>query len=81
MNSINTNNSNTQNFNKSLQQTIMFSVKEKNYILLISGFFVCGFHVTFIGLHLPADLMSKGISAEIPFDTKSAGRCNPIKVT
>ena len=29
------------------------------------GFFVCGFHVTFIGLHLPTDLISKGISAEV----------------
>ena len=43
----------------------MFSLKERNYILLIMGFFVCGFHVTFIALHLPADLMFKGISAEV----------------
>ena len=49
----------------SLQNTIMFSLKERNYILLIMGFFVCGFHVTFIALHLPADLMFKGISAEV----------------
>ena len=53
------------NFGNELQNTLLFSLKERNYILLIMGFFVCGFHVTFIGLHLPADLMFKGISAEV----------------
>jgi cyanate permease len=65
LNNTNENNNNTQDLENSLQKTIMFSLKDKNYILLISGFFVCGFHVTFIALHLPADLISKGISAEI----------------
>ncbi len=55
----------TKQFKEELKNTIYFSLKEKNYILLILGFFVCGFHVTFIGLHLPTDLISKGISAEI----------------
>ncbi len=55
----------TEQFKEELKNTIYFSLKEKNYILLILGFFVCGFHVTFIGLHLPTDLISKGISAEI----------------
>ena len=52
-------------FSLDLKNTILFSIKEKNYLLLISGFFVCGFHVTFIGLHLPADLIAKGISVEV----------------
>ena len=65
LNNTNEKNSNVKDFGNNLQQTVMFSLKEKNYILLVSGFFVCGFHVTFIGLHLPADLMSKGISAEV----------------
>lgn len=30
--------------------------KHRGYLLLISGFFVCGFHVAFIGFHLPAFL-------------------------
>ena len=64
------NNTNHQNnkkdiFKDGLQNTLIFSLKERNYVLLIMGFFVCGFHVTFIGLHLPADLMFKGISAEV----------------
>ena len=58
-------NNKTEEFQSSLQNTLLFSLKERNYILLIMGFFVCGFHVTFIALHLPADLMFKGISAEV----------------
>jgi len=58
-------NNKKEEFQNNLKQTLMFSLKERNYILLISGFFVCGFHVTFIGLHLPADLVSKGISVEV----------------
>ena len=52
-------------FKEGLKNTIIFSIAERNYILLVLGFFVCGFHVTFIGLHLPTDLISKGISAEV----------------
>ena len=59
------NNNKKDTFSIDLKNTLIYSIKEKNYLLLISGFFVCGFHVTFIGLHLPADLISKGISAEV----------------
>jgi len=65
LNNTNVTGSKKENIQNSLNQTLMFSLKEKNYLLLISGFFVCGFHVTFIALHLPADLISKGISAEV----------------
>ena len=41
------------------------SLINRNYILLALGFFTCGFHVTFIDLHLPFDLTSKGISGNI----------------
>ena len=65
LNEKNNNNDKKEAFSLDLKNTIIFSMKEKNYLLLISGFFVCGFHVTFIGLHLPADLISKGISKEV----------------
>ena len=65
LNNTNITNNKKEEFQNSLQNTLMFSLKERNYILLIMGFFVCGFHVTFIALHLPADLMFKGISAEV----------------
>jgi len=35
------------------------------YLLLIAGFFVCGFHVSFIGAHLPAFLADKAIAPGI----------------
>ena len=65
LNNTNEKNNKKEEFETNLQNTLLFSLKERNYILLIMGFFVCGFHVTFIALHLPADLMSKGISAEV----------------
>ena len=58
--------------NKSIKQNkfnfkavIEKSLINKNYIFLALGFFTCGFHVTFIALHLPNDLMSKGISIDV----------------
>lgn len=37
----------------------------RSYLLLIVGFFVCGFHVAFIATHLPAFLEDEGISTGI----------------
>lgn len=37
----------------------------RHYWLLNAGFFVCGFHVAFVGTHLPAYLVDQGISASI----------------
>lgn len=36
--------------------------KSNSYLLLIAGFFVCGFHVSFIGTHLPAFLEDGGLA-------------------
>lgn len=33
----------------------------RGYWLLLVGFFVCGFHVTFIGLHMPAYISDKAV--------------------
>jgi predicted MFS family arabinose efflux permease len=35
----------------------------RSYVLLVSGFFVCGFHVSFIGTHLPAFLEDGGLES------------------
>lgn len=35
----------------------------KSYWLLVSGFFVCGFHVAFITTHLPPYIVDKGLDA------------------
>ncbi|MDD5295281.1 MAG: MFS transporter [Rhodocyclaceae bacterium] len=37
----------------------------RDYWLLTAGFFVCGFQVVFIGAHLPAYLLDKGLSANL----------------
>lgn len=36
--------------------------RHRGYVLLTLGFFVCGFHVTFIGTHFPAYLADSGVS-------------------
>jgi predicted MFS family arabinose efflux permease len=38
------------------------AIRNRSYLLLIAGFFVCGFHVAFISTHLPAYLSDGGIS-------------------
>jgi MFS family permease len=37
----------------------------RSYLLLFFGFFVCGFHVSFIGTHLPAYIVDIGLSPEV----------------
>lgn len=51
------------------QQTFGDAIREasghRGYWLLISGFFVCGFHVSFIGLHFPAYIVDVGLDASV----------------
>lgn len=37
----------------------------RSYILLILGFFTCGFQIFFVSVHLPAYLLDRGLPAEI----------------
>ena len=37
----------------------------RSYVLLVLGFFTCGFQLFFITVHLPAYLVDRGLSAEI----------------
>ncbi|WP_334187309.1 MFS transporter [Noviherbaspirillum sp.] len=49
------------------QQSILEATREafayRPFLLLVAGYFVCGFQVVFIGVHLPAYLQDKGIMA------------------
>ena len=36
-----------------------------SYVLLVLGFFTCGFQIFFISVHLPADLVDRGLPAEV----------------
>ena len=39
---------------QSIKEALIEALKTKSFILLTIGFFVCGFHVTFVAVHLPA---------------------------
>jgi MFS family permease len=38
---------------------------QRSYVLLVVGYFVCGFHVAFVGGHLPAYISDKGIGLSL----------------
>jgi predicted MFS family arabinose efflux permease len=52
-------------FKQSAGQAIHEAVRHKGYVLLTLGFFVCGFQVVFVGVHLPAYLADKGMPAHV----------------
>ncbi len=51
------------------QQTLGGAIREActhpSYLLLVAGFFVCGFHVAFYGVHLPAFVADKGLDSSV----------------
>lgn len=47
-----------------MRQAIGMAFGQKSYVLLVSGFFVCGFQLAFITVHLPPYLAEHGISKE-----------------
>lgn len=49
----------------SLRQATTTAFGHGSYLLLISGFFVCGFHVAFITTHLPPYLTDNGASPRV----------------
>ncbi len=50
---------------QTLSEALKEASKHSGYIYLTTGFFVCGFQVTFIGLHLPAYLADIGLSSNV----------------
>jgi len=48
-----------------MRKAIGMAFGHGSYLLLVSGFFVCGFQIAFISVHLPAYLADHGISREI----------------
>ena len=51
------------------EQTIVQALKEAfkypSFQLLMAGYFVCGFQVVFIGVHMPSYLRDKGLSPQV----------------
>jgi predicted MFS family arabinose efflux permease len=52
-------------FAQSAGQAMGEALGHRGYLLLTTGFFVCGFQVVFIGVHLPAYLSDKGIAPHV----------------
>lgn len=50
---------------QSLRQALAEAFGYRTYWYLIGGFFVCGFHVAFIAVHLPAYVTDLGLAATI----------------
>ena len=55
--------SNIQNNNnhQSATDALKEAFTNKSYLLLISGFFVCGFHITLVGTHVPKYVIDRGL--------------------
>ena len=51
--------------NISIMEAIREAAVHRGFILLTLGFFVCGFHVAFIAVHLPAYLVDNGASVTL----------------
>ena len=49
---------------QSLGEALREARDHRGYRLLICGFFVCGFHVAYIGTHLPSFVVDKGLAPE-----------------
>src|SRR5215211_3342435 len=51
--------------NQSIAQALSEAFRHRSYVLLVLGFFTCGFQLAFITVHLPAYLKDAGLSASI----------------
>jgi MFS family permease len=50
---------------QSLRQALGEAFGQRSYLLLVLGFFTCGFQLAFITVHLPAYLVDRGLSAQV----------------
>jgi predicted MFS family arabinose efflux permease len=49
--------------NQSIAQALAEAFKHRSYVLLVLGFFTCGFQLAFITVHMPAYLKDMGLAA------------------
>jgi MFS family permease len=52
-------------FRQSAGEAMREAIGHRGYVLLTLGFFVCGFQVTFVGVHLPSYLLDRGLPAYV----------------
>ncbi|MDP7120067.1 MAG: MFS transporter [Arenicellales bacterium] len=56
---------NEQPLHASLREALVEAFRHRGYLLLTAGFFVCGFHVAFITVHLPAYVTDLGLGRHV----------------
>ena len=57
--------SNANSRSQTIGQALREAFKYPSFQLLMAGYFVCGFQVVFIGVHMPSFLKDKGLSPEV----------------
>ncbi|MGD9924863.1 MAG: MFS transporter [Pseudorhodoplanes sp.] len=50
---------------QSLRQALSEAFAHRSYVLLVLGFFTCGFQLAFVTAHLPAYLVDRGLSVQV----------------
>jgi MFS family permease len=50
---------------QSLRQALAEAFGHRSYVLLVLGFFTCGFQLAFVTVHLPSYLIDRGLSAQV----------------
>jgi MFS family permease len=50
---------------QSVKQALVEAFGHRSYVLLVLGFFTCGFQLAFVTVHLPSYLIDRGLSAQV----------------
>ena len=50
---------------QSLRAALSEALAHRSYVLLVLGYFTCGFQLQFVTIHLPAYLLDKGLTASV----------------
>jgi MFS family permease len=50
---------------QSLRQALVEAFGHRSYVLLVLGFFTCGFQLAFVTVHLPSYLIDRGLSNQV----------------
>jgi len=64
---------------QSLRQALSEAFAHRSYVMLVLGFFTCGFQLAFITVHLPSYLVDRGLSATVGgWTLATIGLCNIV---
>ena len=64
---------------QTVPEALQEAMGHKSYLLLVTGFFVCGFHVAFVTAHMPAFLTDNGFDPKIgAWSVAVIGLCNVV---